>query len=62
MIKTTIDDVVKQHGIMGVVVFTTIANKNLPDATQAQIMFIKEVMSFIQVTQQTVIKNRNPLQ
>ena len=30
------DDSVKQHGIMGVVVFTTIAKENLPDMTQME--------------------------
>ncbi len=33
----------KWHGIMGFGVFT-IGNKNLPDVTQAEIMFTDEVM------------------
>ena len=37
--KIPIDDVVKQHGIMGFVILITIANEKLPDATRAQIMF-----------------------
>ena len=32
----------KQHGIMGIVAFTTHADENLPDVTQGQIMFTDE--------------------
>ena len=44
-------------------VFSTMADEKLVDATQAQIMFTDEVMyeSFIHVTQQTTMNNRDPL-
>ena len=35
--KTKFDDVMKQRGIMGVVVIPTISGENLPDESQAQI-------------------------
>ena len=34
----------KQCGIMGVVIFTTIIYKNQPDLTQVQTIFSNEVM------------------
>ena len=37
----------KQSGIMGVVVFTTTADKNLADMTQPQIMFTDEVIILV---------------
>ena len=37
----------KQCGIMGVIVFTTIANENLTDATQVENMFTDEVMYYV---------------
>ena len=50
----------KQRGIMGVVVFTSNADENLP--TQAQILFKDEVIYFSFIhTQQTAMGNYDPL-
>ena len=46
---------------MGVVVFITIADENLPDVTQLQNMFMDEV-GFIHVTQQRAMNTGDPLQ
>ena len=43
---------------MGVAVFTIMSNENLPDTTQAQIMFTDEVL--FTLTQQTKINNHDP--